>query len=343
MRRRWIFWLLVFVFVGLVIARFDEVRHLAITLSHGHWGWVAAAAFGQLLFYVLYAAIYEVSFSAVGVHSRIFDLLPVVFVSIFVNVAVPTGGTSGMALFVDDASRRGQSPARTAAGLLLVLAADFSAFTVLLGLGLANLATLRDLSNYELAASSILLGIIAALALALFLGLWRPWLLLHTLQAVQKAVNGIGSRFKRANLLSEHWAADNAMEFAAASAAIAAHPVKLTKAFGISLLAHLVNFGSLYALFLAFYHPIPPGSLLSGYAIGNLFWIVSITPQGVGIVEGVMTLVFVTLAVPVGLAAIIVIAYRGLGFWLPMIAGFCLLHRIRSFKDIEYIQSDKHA
>ncbi|MCE5323519.1 flippase-like domain-containing protein [bacterium] len=343
MKRRWILWLLVFIFVGVVIARFDEVRHLAITLSHGHWGWVVAAAFGQLLFYVLYAAIYKVSFSAVGVHSRIFDLLPVVFVSIFINVAIPTGGTSGLALFIDDAARRGQSSARTAAGLILMLAADFSAFAVLLGLGLANLATLRDLKDYELAASSILLGIIAALSFALFLGLWRPWLLLHMLKMVQKAVNAIGHQFRKTNLLREHWAADNAMDFAAASAAIAAHPIKLTKAFGVSLVAHLVNFGSLYALFLAFYHPIHPGSLLSGYAIGNLFWIVSITPQGVGIVEGVMTLVFVTLGVPVGLAAIIVIAYRGLGFWLPMLTGFCLLHRVRSFKDFEHIQIDKHA
>jgi hypothetical protein len=343
MRRRWVLWLLIFAFIGVVISRFEEVRTLAVTLSHGHWEWVAAAALGQLLFYVLYAAIYEVSFSTVGVHSRILDLLPVVFVSIFVNVAVPTGGTSGLALFVDDASRRGQSPARTAAGLLLVLAADFSAFTVLLGLGLANLATLRDLKDYELTASSMLLVVIAGLATALFLGLWRPWMLLHLLKIAQKTVSRVGNWLRRGDLLSEHWAADNAMEFAAASAAIAAHPIKLAKAFAVALIAHIVNFGSLYALFLAFYQPIPPGSLLSGYTIGNLFWIISITPQGIGIVEGIMTLVFVSLSVPVGLAAIIVIAYRGLGFWLPLIVGFFLLHHVRSFKNIEHIKLDEHG
>jgi hypothetical protein len=267
----------------------------------------------------------------------------VVFVSIFVNVAVPTGGASGLALFVDDATRRGQSAARTTAGLLLALTADFSAFAVLLGLGLANLAAMRNLQTYELAAAGILLGIIAGLSVALFLGLWRPWLLLHMLKWVQRVANRVGKWFKLAELLPEHWAANNAMEFSAASAAIAAHPAKLTKAFVVSLLAHLVNFASLYALFIAFFHPIAPGALLAGYTIGNLFWIVSITPQGVGVVEGMMTLVFVSLKVPVGIAAIIVIAYRGLGFWLPLVAGFILIHHVRSFKELEHARLEHRA
>ena len=333
MRRRWILWLLILIFIGVLASRFGEISKLAAILSHGNWGWVALAGACQLVFYLLYAAIYEASFATVGVKSKVLELLPVVFVSIFINVAVPIGGTSGLALFMDDAARRGESPARTAAGLLLVLTADFCAFAILLGLGLANLSLMRDLQDYELAAAAILLVLIAALSAALFLGLWRPWLLLHFLKAVQRTVNRISRWIKKRDILEESWAANNAMEFSAASAAIAAHPMKLTRAFVIALVAHIVNFASLYALFLAFYRPFPPGALLSGYTIGNLFWIVSITPQGVGIVEGMMTLVFVSLKVPVRTAALIVIAYRGIGFWLPLIAGFFLLHHVRSFRD----------
>jgi uncharacterized protein (TIRG00374 family) len=342
MKRRWILWLLILIFVGILASRFGEISKLATILSRGNWGWVALAAACQLVFYFLYAAVYEASFAIVGVRSRVLELLPVVFVSIFINVAVPTGGTSGLALFVDDSARRGESPARTAAGLLLVLTADFCAFAVLLGLGLANLALIRDLQNYELAAAAILLAIIAVLSAALFLGLWKPWLLLHLLKTTQRAVNRVGGWLKRRDILEESWAANNAMEFSAASAAIAAHPMKITRAFVIALVAHIANFGSLYALFLAFYRAFPPGSLLSGYTIGNLFWIVSITPQGVGIVEGMMTLVFVSLKVPVGIAAIIVIAYRGLGFWLPLIAGFFLLHHVRSFRDRQSARLNEH-
>ncbi len=38
----------------------------------------------------------------------------VVFSAVFVNVAVPTGGASSIALYVDNAARHGQSPARAA-------------------------------------------------------------------------------------------------------------------------------------------------------------------------------------------------------------------------------------
>ena len=52
------------------------------------------------------------------VRSRYRELVPLTFVSIFVNLVAPLGGLSGAALFTDDASRRGESGARAALGAL---------------------------------------------------------------------------------------------------------------------------------------------------------------------------------------------------------------------------------
>jgi len=331
MKRRIIFWLLIFIFIGLIITRFAEVSKLAQTLSSGNWGWVAGAAALQLAFYIVYAGIYEVAFATVQVHATIRELLPVLFSAVFVNVAVPTGGASGVALFIDDAARHHQSPARAAAGVLLVLTVDFTAFTVLLGLGLAHLALSGVLRTYDLIAAVILLGIIMGLAIALLLGLWRSSLLLHMLLWVQRLVNRIMGWFKRGPVIHEDWAAKHAMDFSAASIAIACNPWKLTRALIVALIAHGINLASIYLLFLAFYGPISPGTLIAGYAIGNLFWIVSITPQGVGVVEGVMTLAYTSLGIPVAQAAVVVLSYRGLAFWLPLIVGSITLRKIRAF------------
>ena len=66
---------------------------------------------------------------------------------------------------------------------------------------------------------------------------------------------------------------------------------RVARTVGIAFIAHLVDLSSLYVIFLAFRTPVDFGVLVAGYAMGILFWIVSPTPQGIGVVEGVMALV----------------------------------------------------
>ena len=92
--------------------------------------------------------------------------------------------------------------------------------------------------------------------------------------------------------------------------------------------AHCLDLLSLWMLFLAFRQEISIGALVAGFAIGVLFWIVSITPQGIGVVEGAMALVFVSLGVPAPQATVIAVAFRALTFWLPLGIGALSLRRL---------------
>ena len=88
----------------------------------------------------------------------------------------------------------------------------------------------------------------------------------------------------------------------------------------------------LYACLIAFPaggHPISLPMLIAGYSVGVLFMCVSITPQGLGVAEGVMAAAFVSLGVPAGRATVAVLAYRGLSFWLPLLTGFIALRWVR--------------
>ena len=100
---------------------------------------------------------------------------------------------------------------------------------------------------------------------------------------------------------------------------------------GIMFVAHFVDLASLYVLFLAFHNPVTLGVLVAGYAMGILFWIVSPTPQGIGVVEGIMPMVFTSLSVPSAVATAVSLAFRGLTFWLPLWIGFIILRRVRTF------------
>jgi uncharacterized protein (TIRG00374 family) len=336
MKRRLLFWLLIIAFVWVVISRFTEIEKLIETLAQGQWEWVLAAALLQVVYYIVFTGLYQSAFYTVEVESQVRELLPVMFASIFVNVAAPTGGASGAALFVDDAARRGQSAARAAAGTVLVLAANFSAFTLVLIVGLVYLFLHHNLQTYEIVGAAVLLLIISSLAGVLLLGLWQPDWLRRLLGWLQRTVNRLAVWLRRPPLLTDDWADQNAAEFTEAAAAIAAHPQRLSRTLAVALAAHLVDLASLYTLFLAFHQPVGFGVLVAGYAMGILFWIVSITPQGIGVVEGVMALVYTSLNVPAAKATAIVLAFRGLTFWLPLAVGFFLLRRVKSFGTDEY-------
>ena len=328
MARRWIVWLLALAFLALVLTRLNEVERLVATLEQGRPAWIAVAAVVQALYYVVYAGLYAAALRSVGVSASVAGMLPLVFTSLFVNVVAPTGGASGAAVFVDDAVRRGQSAARAATGTLLVLLCDFGAFALVLAAGLAYLLTYHDLKAYEVAASIILLAILAALSAGLGLAIWRPAWVARVLAAAQRGINRAGALLRRPDLLPPAWSESTTRDLAQAGDVMRTHPGRVSATFGVALLAHGLDLLTLWLLFQAFGERLSPGVLVAGYAIGILFWIVSITPQGIGVVEGVMALVFVSLGIPSAKATIVSLAFRGLSFWLPLLVGALTMRRL---------------
>ena len=318
-------------FVWLVVSHFTEVKKLANTLAQGQWQWVLAAALLQVIYYLTFSATYQSAFYALGIKRKVLELVPVTLGSLFINVVAPTASTAGAALFVDDAARRGHSPARAATATMLQLVADYSAFLMVLAAGMTILFIDHDLQTYEIVGAIILLLLDVTLIGVLLLGVWWPKLVESLLRRIQAIVNRIGSWFKRPNLLDTDWAYTNAAELTDASQAVAEYPARLVRLLLVMLAAYAIDIFSLYVLFRAFGQTIGLGALLAGFAMGILFWVVSPIPQGIGLVEGVMTLTYTSLGVPTDTAAIVSLAFRGLTFWLPLVLGFVLIQHTRTF------------
>jgi uncharacterized protein (TIRG00374 family) len=332
MKRRWILWLLFVVFGVLIATHFSEVQEMAATLAQGQWHWLVLAIALQGLYFVTLTALYQSAFDTVRVRSRLRELLPVTLASSFVSFMTPSAGASNMALFADDAARRGQSAVRASAGTLLVTVANYSAFLLVLTAGLVYLSLQRHFQVYQGLAAGILVLMLGALVGVLSLGLWSPGGLHRLLSWLQRLANGVGRKVKRPDLLPADWADKSAIEFREAAVAITTQPRRLGRTLVVALVMHVVNMASLYVLFIAFHQVVSIGSLVAGFAMGILFWNVSVTPQGIGTVEGAMTLVYTSLGVPAPSATIVSLAFRGLTFWLPVIIGFFLLRRLRLFR-----------
>jgi phosphatidylglycerol lysyltransferase len=331
MKKRWILLVLTVLFLWVVVSQFTKLEQLKTTLAQGQWPWVLAAVLSQMAYYTVFTASYQAAFYTVGIHTRTRDLIPVTLGSLFVNVVVPVGGAGGAALFAEDLARRGKSAAGAATGVLLQLIADFSAFTLLLIPGMVYLFIEHDLKVYEIVAAVILLLLTIGLSSILLIGIWKPDWLHRLFSWSHRSANWVFGRLNRSLSLADDWAQKNAEEFNQAAAAVAGHPSRLMRTVGIALLAHLIDIATLYLLFLAFNQPIGLGTLVAGYAVGILFWIVSITPQGIGVVEGLMALTFTSLGIPGAVAATVALAFRGLTFWLPMLLGFFAVQRMHTF------------
>ena len=80
---------------------------------------------------------------------------------------------------------------------------------------------------------------------------------------------------------------------------------------------------TLYFMFVAAGLYLNPGVLFAGYGLPLLLGkLAFILPGGVGVVEGSMVALFVSLMVPDPVSAVVIMGYRFFNFWLPVLLGF---------------------
>lgn len=309
----------------LVLSRFTEFGQIAETLSRANPLWFGLAVLVQLTWTFMVAVTYKYTYRLLDMEASVRELVPLVSASNFINIVAPSGGVGGVAIFVSDARHRSFSAPRvTLAGVLFVLF-DYFAFFCVLAIGLFVLFRRNNLTGLELGASAVLL--VAALSLAglLILGASRPATFERVLKGLARTVNRLVGPIVRREYLSEARAHDFAVETAQALQALRTHPRDYVLPALAALVARLLHISILALAFMAFAVPLNAGTLIAGYSIGFLFVVVSPTPAGLGVVEGVMTLALTSLRVSLGAATVLTLAFRALTFWLPFLYGFLAL------------------
>ena len=329
--RRTLFVLLAVVVVAVAATQFASLEALWADLSKADWGWIVVASVLQVAFFLLYGGLYRFGFEAVGVKSSALHLVPVFFASIFAKTAVPFTAAPAAAVFIDDASARGQSGPRTAVGVVVVLVVDLVTALPFVIAGTVALILRDRLVEFAVIGTALFVMFTAAVGASIVLAAGRPRWLEALLNPTRAVVNRSARLFGRVDPLADDWAARTTIQLAAAAAAIPSHPRDLAIASGYGLLLHLANFAGLAALFLAFGQAVDPAAVSAGFGMSIVFFIIAIVPDGVGAVEGAMALVFVQLGMSAPAAILVTVAYRVLNVWLPVAIGFWYARRLRLF------------
>ena len=310
-----------FLGIAIVAISFSELETIMLTLNKAHLGYFILAILVQLIWFTTTARVYQSIFHLLGVHEDILTLSRIATAANFINVVAPTAGVGGIALFASEARRRGHPAGKVTVAAALFLLLDQAAFLVILALGLIVLVRRNDLNAGEISASFFLLSIALIYAFILYLGYRSEEKLGNTLAKIARFINRIVRFFRKQEYLSETRAHEFAHEISEGLSGLTEKPSSLVR----PVLWGIFNKGLLMLIlvcaFLSFEVPFSTGTIIAGFSIAYLFLIVSPTPSGIGVVEGILPIALTTLNVNWSQAVLITLTYRTVTFWVPFGIG----------------------
>ncbi|MDO4183333.1 MAG: lysylphosphatidylglycerol synthase transmembrane domain-containing protein [Coriobacteriia bacterium] len=319
----------IIVVIAVFVLRGDQLVELAETVKQGSLVPLLVAVCTQLGKYFAQSFAYKYAFCAVEESVSAKDMLPVVFGTFFMNTIAPSLNLAGTTLVVDDARRRGIEPGKaTSAALLMQLSVD-SAFMCIMVLSFVALTFTVGLEPVWFALGLIVLFIVGCMAGLLVLGYKKPETLVKVLTPISRLINRVLVKFKRNPM--KPWVESTVKGFSSAAGMMAKNPKTTAKVFGCSLIASCCEL-SAFCLVGVGFGVTSPQPLVCGYVVATLFAMVSITPQGVGVVEAAVTVAFTMFGSSAAAGIAIGLVYRCIVFWMPFLIGAVLINFTGTFQ-----------
>jgi glycosyltransferase 2 family protein len=310
-----------FVAAAITILSLGELERTWRTLRHSNFLFMALAILLMLGWTLNDASGYRSLYRLMDVREKFWHLVLLSSTTSFINVVAPSGGFGGVAVFVDDAGKRGQPRGLAAAVGALYLFMDYAAFMVILALGWAVYIRRNDLKPGEITASFIMLGIVLSLGALIYIGSHSGEQLGRVLAWLSRQINRILWPLLRREYFHEVAAQEFGVEVAEGLSILRLKHRGIIIPFLFALNGKLIQTLILGMTFLAFGVPFSIGTIIAGFASAYLFLIVSPTPYGIGVVETLLPLALTSLGVAWEDSVIITLTYRGITFWIPLTLG----------------------
>lgn len=247
----------------------------------------------------------------------------------FINNVFPSGGVTGISYF--GVRMRGSqiTGAKATVVQLLKLVLIFLSFEVLIVFGLFCLAIEGRMNSLILLVAGILTTVlvIGTAGFAFIIGSKQriagffTWAtrVLNKFLATFRGGHAETINVERARVVFEDLH-DNYM-------LIRSDKRLLKGPFFWALMANFWEVMAVYVVYIAFGHLVNFGAVILAYAVANFAGLVSILPGGVGIYEGLMTLVLSATGVPSSLSLPVTVMYRVLNTLVQLPPGYYLYQR----------------
>ncbi|MGD0573950.1 MAG: lysylphosphatidylglycerol synthase transmembrane domain-containing protein [Anaerolineales bacterium] len=319
--RRLVLALVLFLGVYFVISHFSQLAAIQQVFQRADLRLLLVALCLEFCNFVAIALNFRSIYQALGLEENVGRLWLLATASVFVNVVAPSAGVGGMAVFLADAKRRGHSGAKVIVAGMLFLLFDYLAILTYVLAGVVVLLRRSRLNGADISAGFLLLAMAIVLGTLVWLGLNATRRLERFLVWMTQRLNRLLFPLLHRPVLLEERAHRFAAEIEEGGRAIRESPRKLAVPAFFSFLAMTFLVGVFLFVFLAFGQAVSFGTLIAVFSIAYLFLIVAPTPAGLGFVEGIATLLLKSFGFSLESAAIMVLAYRAITFWVPLGVG----------------------
>ena len=272
---------------------------------------------------VFHALSYTRAFAAIGARVPLRSTVPAWFKAVFMNTVVSSGGVSGMAAVVDAARTRGVAVGSATSAAVFTQTCYYSAMFLVILVGFAIMG-----ANGSLSARDVMLGSTIGLAALVFSGPARP----GASQAGPAAALHALDRVARRASLPDSEAQAPAKALGGLPRPLVSHAAtelsrRPRKALGVlATMVVAMAFDMLAFMASGFAFGITRvDALLGGYVTALVFNSFTVTPGGVGVVEGMASAVLSGYGYPGTLCVSAVLTYRALMYWIPFAVGGVLM------------------
>ncbi|MBO0732595.1 MAG: UPF0104 family protein [Acidimicrobiaceae bacterium] len=311
---RWAKWIVGLGLAGAAIwaatGKSDELRNAGVFLKSVRWEWVLLALVAEALSYVSFASMQRRLLRSGHVAVPLTRMTGISLAFNAIQTTMPAGLVLSVAFSFRQFRRRGADDILAGWVLVAMTVVSFGTLSLVAAVGLAM--AFGSGSDFDLVW--VIVGITAAVLLVVLAwvrrDLWLPWVgaLIRLSQRLTHHPHG------DARDLLDHWLArlsavtPNRRSWAAAAA--------------LGLGNWVADLGCLTLSFLAVGAGVPWRGLLLAYGAAQLASNLPITPGGLGVVEGSLTVALVAFGGAEASTVAAVLIYRLLSFWLMLPFGW---------------------
>lgn len=315
--------------VALVIASWGQLTQTFDNLFRVHAWWLLAIIPIEYLNYDAQARLYQGLFAITGNRLGYWPLFKSSLELNFINNVFPSGGVTGISYWSLRMRTADITGAKATLLHLMKLGLLFVSFEILIVFGMLLLAIDGHMNNVLLLVSGSIttLLVVGTVAFVFIVGSEHrisntfTWgtvqlnKLIHVVRPshheainVERARAVVEDLHRTYMLVRKDWR-------------------QLKGPYLWALMANFWEVMAVYIVYIAFGHLVNFGAVIIAYAVANFAGAISIAPGGIGIYEGLMTLVLVAAGIPSKLSLPVTVMYRVLNMLVQLPPGYYLYHK----------------
>jgi putative heme transporter len=306
-------------FIGLALAALafyqltghkSELTEASAALSHLRWGWVLVGMVAEAGSYLAFAQLQRRFLRAGRVSVTLGPMTAITLAATSIANSFPAGPVLSTVFSFRQYRRRGADQAVAGWSVAATFVSLSVALTMVAAIGVA-------VAGAEGASLDLVAPIVAVLILALVMGL-----IFVQERAAARVVSAALRLSRRLTRWPRGELATHIDRISHRLMRVRLTPDQVRAALALALANWLLDCGCLALSFLAVGAPVPWKGLLLAYGAGQLAANLPITPGGLGVVEGSLTIAIVAYGGAAGSTVVAVLLYRFISFWLILPIGW---------------------